>query len=468
MTAIFSTAAPPARRHYNVLGIGFGPSNMALAIALEESRAEFTAHFIEAAPDATWQPGMLLDGADIQNHPLRDLVTPRNPKSHYTFTNYLHENGRLYDFLNLGITYALRKDYSNYIKWVAAHFERLVSYRTRASEVTYDARRGCWCVTTNNGTFTADALVVAGGRSRNIPKQFQPHIGPRVFHLNDYGFRMRELGSKLSAVAVIGASQSAVELHLDLMKRLPDARIYAVHRSFSMRQKDTSPFSDHVYFPEFIDYFFRAGLKGREELLRQLRSTNYNAADLDVLHQLYLAIYEERLDGRDRFQLRNNTLIEHVAADASGVALDLRERFYDTTETISVDAVVLATGFLDLGIGEGKELCPPLLAKVAPDLARAENGALLVERDYQVRTKSGAPIYLNGLCESSHGLGDAGSFSLLSVRASEILRSLARYFSQHRPVARSEGLKHAHLGEPAAINHKPIVQPETVYAPYGA
>jgi len=40
-----------------------------------------------------------------------------------------------------------------------------------------------------------------------------------------------------------------------------------------------------------------------------------------------------------------------------------------------------------------------------------------------VRTSSAAflpPLYINGLCEASHGFGDAGSFSLLSVRSDTI------------------------------------------------
>ncbi|MEA3149583.1 MAG: L-ornithine N5-monooxygenase [Gammaproteobacteria bacterium] len=441
MTVNFTMPIEPLRRHYNVLGLGFGPSNIALAIALEESGADFTAHFIESAPDSTWQAGMLLGGSDIQNHPMRDLVTPRNPKSHYTFINYLHQVGRLYDFLNLGIIYALRKDYSEYIRWVASHFAHMVSYHTRASQVSYDGRRHCWSVTTNNGSFTADALIVATGRTRNIPEPYREQLGERVFHFCDYGFRMRELEPELSSIAVIGSAQSAVELHLDLMKRLPKADIHAIHRSYSMRQKDTSPFSDKVYFPEFIDYFCNANPEAREELQRQLRPTNYNTADGDVLHQLYLAIYEERLDGRNRHHLRNNTVVDRVSADADGVTLDLRERYLDSTETIRVDAVVLATGFFDIGAGEGKEAYPPLLAGIAPGLARSDNGALQVERDYQVRTQNGLPLFLNGLCESSHGLGDAGSFSLLSLRSSEILRSLTRHFSTPRLAV------HASVGE---------------------
>ena len=33
-------------------------------------------------------------------------------------------------------------------------------------------------------------------------------------------------------------------------------------------------------------------------------------------------------------------------------------------------------------------------------------------------------MVLNGLCESTHGIGDAGSFSLLSLRAEMILKGL--------------------------------------------
>jgi L-ornithine N5-oxygenase len=89
---------------------------------------------------------------------------------------------------------------------------------------------------------------------------------------------------------------------------------------------------------------------------------------------------------------------------------------------------------------------------------------LLVERDYQVRTQAGLPLFLNGLCESSHGLGDAGSFSLLSLRASEILQSLKRYFAQHDPAIQSEVAKRASAVQPEAVKHTPPAQPETIYA----
>ena len=44
--------------------------------------------------------GMLLDDATMQVSFLKDLVTMRNPTSDFSFLSYLHERGRLVDFIN--------------------------------------------------------------------------------------------------------------------------------------------------------------------------------------------------------------------------------------------------------------------------------------------------------------------------------------------------------------------------------
>jgi L-ornithine N5-oxygenase len=408
----------------DVLGIGFGPSNLAVAIALREIGSRLTTRFVEAAPQSGWHPDMLLDGSDIQNNPLRDLVTPRNPRSHFSFLNYLKCDNRLFEYLNLGLTYPLRKDYARYIRWAAGFFAEDVTYAQPARRVSYDERSRRWNVETPTGTIQARALLVGTGRSRNIPPQFREALGPRVFHLSDYLSRIASLRHKLESVAVLGASQSAVEIHLDLMSRFPELRIHAVHRGFAMRQKDTSPFSDHVYFPEFVDTYHRSDKATRLDLQQQLRATNYSAADLDVLHALYVRLYEERLDGRTRFSLHNNAVVETVSSGEDGVDLLIADKLSGSREKLRVDAVILATGFTDIGVGEGKEPSPPLLSDVLDVLDVEDDGSLRVRRDYTVQRPGIGPCYLNGLCESSHGLGDAGSFSLLAIRAAHIVESL--------------------------------------------
>ncbi len=82
---------------------------------------------------------------------------------------------------------------------------------------------------------------------------------------------MKALAPGLHSIAVVGSSQSAVEIHLDLLASYPHAHNPRDPSRYAMRQKDTSPFSDHVYFPEFIDYFFSVSDTSRLELERQLR-----------------------------------------------------------------------------------------------------------------------------------------------------------------------------------------------------
>ncbi|MEA2951896.1 MAG: L-ornithine N5-monooxygenase [Alphaproteobacteria bacterium] len=422
----------PKLREIDVLGIGFGPSNLALAVAFDELGVSERCHFIEQAPDCNWQSGMLLDGSDIQNNPIRDLVTPRDPQSYYTFINYLKQNERLFEYLNLGLAYPLRKEYARYIRWVASHFKHLVTYSSRVTSVEL-LPRGidggfCWCVTTvDNVRYIARCLVVGTGRTPNIPKIFRSHLGPRIFHLNDYLPNTRRfLPESARSIAVIGASQSAVEIVLDLMARFPSVEIQAIHRSFGFRQKDTSPFSDQVYFPDFTEYFYNAPAEAKQNLNQQLRATNYSSADIDVIHRLYVQIYEERLDGNRRVHMRSNMQIVAVEPVDGEYRLTLREQNTGAICTVFADTVVLATGFLDLGAGGASERYPALLGAISSHLDVDAQGVLRVNRDYSVEVDAGIDppaLYLNGLCESSHGLGDAGSFSMLALRSMDIARS---------------------------------------------
>jgi L-ornithine N5-monooxygenase len=286
-------------------------------------------------------------------------------------------------------------------------------------------------------------LVIGTGRTPNIPEIFKDFLGPRIFHLNDYLRFIRALPSSISKIGVLGASQSAVEICLDLFGRFPDKEIYSIQRSFGFRLKDTSPFSDRVYFPEFIDYYYRLSDIGKENLNNQLRSTNYSAADSDVINALYMKIYEEQLLGLDRFRLFNNTQIDAIHQnDSDSIILDISDVNLKETSKIELDVLVLATGFLDVSDGPRGELFPPLLAPFCKHMVCSENGALTISRDYRVsfHTDEAPLLFLNGLCEASHGFGDAGSFSLLSLRSEYIASSLLAAFSKTQEVTENQGL----------------------------
>ncbi len=420
---------------HDVLGVGFGPANIALAIVFEECHHPLSLRFIEAQPEPGWQDAMLLDGSDIQNHPARDLVTPRNPRSRYSFMNYLFEQGRLLEHLNLGLEFPLRKEYAKYIRWVAEHFSNCVDRGSKVVDiglVQISQERPAFLVRTSDGAaYYSRAVVLAPGRTPYIPEPFQGLNSSRVIHVTNYLPFVRAMRDQSApkSIAVIGGSQSAVEVTLDLAIRFPRARIINYVRSFGLRLKDTSPFSEEAFLPAFTDYYYEASPGSKLQLDSYVRYTNYSSADMDVLRALYRMIYEQRLDGDQRVFVKGNRQILGAVDDTRTVALDLEEVHTNAREWSRFDLVVLATGFRDIGSAQHQERCPPLLKDVLHKFRVDNHGALIVNKDYSLSPLPGEsaspPVYLNGLCESTHGLGDSGSFSLLSLRAATIAHSLA-------------------------------------------
>lgn len=383
---------------------------------------------------------MLLEGSDIQNNPVRDLVSLRNPRSRFSFINFLFETGGLIEHLNLPAHYPLRKEYAQYVSWVAQNFDHLVDYGTKADRIGVVSESGeqFYEVGTSTGRrYRARSLVLGTGRTPYVPEPFSGATGRRVFHLNHYLPRLAELtkDGEPASVAVIGGSQSAAELTLDLSKRFPTTRVRNLVRSYSLRLKDTSPFSDEGYFPEFTAYYNQASPEARRRLDTYMRATNYSSVDGDVLDELYMLIHEQRLDKEQRTFVDGSRAVTALRESDDKVALDIREAVTGESETDEFDLVVVATGFRDLGPGPHQESHPPLLSGLVDRFSFDEAGVLVVDSDYSVRgtDENLPPLFLNGLCEYTHGIGDAGSFSLLSLRAQTILDGVVKSVTRELP-----------------------------------
>src|SRR5258708_35191714 len=84
----------------DVIGIGFGPANLALALCLEEQPRSVDGRpmeglFLERMPSYEWHPEMQLEGAETQVPFLKDLGTLRTPQRHFPFRDYLRLHARL-------------------------------------------------------------------------------------------------------------------------------------------------------------------------------------------------------------------------------------------------------------------------------------------------------------------------------------------------------------------------------------
>ena len=74
---------------HDLIGIGFGPSNIALAIALEErarTQGELQVLFLDKQADYRWHGNTLVSQSELQISFLKDLVSLRNPTSPYSLS----------------------------------------------------------------------------------------------------------------------------------------------------------------------------------------------------------------------------------------------------------------------------------------------------------------------------------------------------------------------------------------------
>jgi L-ornithine N5-oxygenase len=214
---------------HDVIGIGFGPSNIALAIALDGKRRDgrrLDAMFIEKQPGFAWHKDMMLEHAHMQISFLKDLATLRNPTSRFTFINYLHEKKRLQDFINLKTFFPSRHEFNDYLAWAAAQFEDACVYGEEVFEVLPEREAHEEDITLlrvrsrdRTGHVTerlARNLVVSIGGMANVPDCFRPlRSDPRVFHSSTY---LRDIAAQDGAqkIAIVGAGQSAAEIFMDL------------------------------------------------------------------------------------------------------------------------------------------------------------------------------------------------------------------------------------------------------------
>jgi L-ornithine N5-oxygenase len=423
---------------HDLIGVGFGPSNIALAIALEEKRhgaKPVDALFIERQPSFAWHPHMLLDQAHMQISFLKDLATLRNPTSRFTFINYLHESGRLPDFINLKSFFPSRHEFNDYLGWAARQFEASCAYGEEVFEVLPEKQGGEVSLLRvrsrgDDGRVQerlARNLVVSVGGTPNIPEGFRALRGDgRVFHSNSYLKDIARHG-QAQRVAIIGAGQSAAEIFMDLQGRPNAPQVDLIMRARSIRPADDSAFVNEVFNVEFTDYVYSRPQDERAALLDEVSQTNYAVADLDLIQQIFKVFYDQKVARGNRLRMLRQHDVRAVRAASDGVHLQLFDQDAGRESSVRYDAVVLATGYM-------REQHKDLLQPLAPYL-----GDFSVDRYYRLAaTPDFHPgIFLQGACEDSHGISDT-LLSVTSVRTGEIGNALLAAMPRMRSSARSE------------------------------
>ncbi|MFD9907512.1 lysine N(6)-hydroxylase/L-ornithine N(5)-oxygenase family protein [Streptomyces sp. NPDC059063] len=421
---------------YDIVGIGFGPSNLSLAIAIEEHQANagdkpVTAAFFERQAAFGWHRNMLLPQATMQISFLKDLATFRNPLSRYSFVSYLHASNRLVQFVNNQDFFPTRQEFHQYLEWAEAGFRDRVTYNTEVTEIRLSQDAGTGAEqhldivvrdTTSGATRVVKArnVAVSTGLVPRMPEGMSSD--ERVWHSSEFLTKYGQMKpEELRNVAVVGAGQSAAEITKYLHDMLPHAQVSAILPSYGYSVADDTPFANQVFDPAAVDHYYFGTENTRDAFWRYHKNTNYSVVDTDVIRELFRRSYEEEVAGEKRLHFLNLTRVKEVKRSGSDTRVVLHSLLDGETEhEMDVDALVFATGYSTMD-------ATGLLGDLDGFCRRDEQGQHSVERDYRVVTgpELTCGIYLQGGTEHTHGL-TSSLLSNIAVRSGEIADSVVR------------------------------------------
>lgn len=423
------TPAARAPKNVDAICVGFGPAAIALACGIEDfrevgdPRGDIEIVFLERASKISWQPELLLAGADINHHPFRDLVTPSNPRSRFSFAMYLKESGRMFDFGLLGRP-ASRHEWSDYISWAGNSVSNSTHYNEPIYEVLPHVDNGALTglvVDTSSRSYSTQNLIISSGSSPNLPSEFVPYLGAQVFHTSEFLSRLAALEHVFPRRwMVVGSGQSASESVFEILSRQPNAHVLSVHRSSGFKLTQLGHFPNQVFSPSHVDYFHKLAPDQRNKYLSDIKYINYSGIDPDESQKLFSFIYEDHLAGRERLIMKSHRVVDNVKKSGDEFVVTLEEIYTRERSDHEVDAIVLATGYL-------QHVIPPILSNLQPWLGTVHGSGLTIDRNYQIALAEGSRprLFANGLSERSHGISDGQSFSLMALRAQRILTQLA-------------------------------------------
>lgn len=417
---------------YDLVGIGLGPFNLALA-ALAEPFEPLTCLFLDENEGFSWHPGMMVDGATLQVPFLADLVSLVDPTNRNGYLAWLRDQGRLFGFYFSEAWHVPRAEYESYCRAVA---ERLESCRfgCRVTAVRHatlaDGRDGfVVCYDTPDGPRTVLAANIALGIGTEpvVPgalRELCEDGAALVSHSAHYLSRADWIRAA-DDVTVLGSGQSGAEIVLDLLRNwhLPGRRLRWLTRSAAFEPMEYSKIGLEHFTPDYADYFHALPEAVRDQLLAT-QGRLYKAVSDETLAEIRAELdrraYPEGPASTGVTLLPGMEAVGgRVVTVPEGEELDLEfvHRRTNTACGIRTQRLVLATGYA--------QRPPRLLGPIDALVRRDSRGRPLIRRDHRVVLEgTDAGLYVQNAELHTHGVGTP-DLGLGAYRAASILNAVA-------------------------------------------
>ncbi|MBO1512516.1 lysine N(6)-hydroxylase/L-ornithine N(5)-oxygenase family protein [Metabacillus bambusae] len=408
-----------AKQILDVIGVGIGPFNLGLAALLEKT--ECSSLFFDKKPRFDWHPGMLIEGTTLQVPFLADAVTMVDPTSRFSYLNYLHMQKRLYHFYFLEKFQIPRNEYNHYCRWIAEQLPQLqFGFEVENIERTEE---GYYCVTVfsvgtgERKTYETKHVVLGIGTRPFLPEKFNRE-SERIFHSSQYKNKRND-ALQAKSVTIIGSGQSAAEIFYDLLSRQTD---HSYQLSWFTRSKGFYPMEysklglEH-FSPDYTKYFYQLPNEKKKAALKN-QALLYKGISFTTIADIYDLLYERSI-GNCNSNVHLQALTELVSIEEwnEKLRLSLYQHEQESSKQVDSDVVILATGY--------QPFIPDCLKGIEGFIEWDENGQLMIQENYKVKTKTESEHHLfvqNGELHT-HGVG-APDLGLGAFRSATIINQL--------------------------------------------
>ncbi len=422
---------------YDVIGIGIGPFNLGLA-ALTEEMKDVKSLFFDQKPYFEWHGGLLIDETTLQVPFLADAVTMADPKSRFSFLNYLYEHNRLYKFYFLERFHIPRREYNHYCQWISKQVTNCCfGKRVTAVQWSADFSEVSWFegeLADDNGYFKIETtdietgmvnyyysrhLVIGVGSVPYIPDSMSHQSGEGMFHSAQF-LQNRERLRKADSITVVGSGQSAAEVFLELVK---EQHLYGYQLDWFTRSKGFFPMEysklglEH-FSPDYTKYFYQLPQEKKDEQLPK-QDLLYKGISAATIADIYDVLYEYSVGGaHPPVRLLAKTEVVNVTETEQGTyQLVCNQWEQEQTFSHESEIVIAATGY--------QHPIPGFVSNLKQLIAWDEKGRYIVEENYQLKlTKEIAnQVFIQNGEMHTHGVG-APDLGLGAYRNSMIINQL--------------------------------------------
>ena len=399
---------------YDLIGIGIGPFNLSLA-ALIFPIEQLKFKFLDDKPSFYWHPELMFRDASMQTSYLKDLVTPVDPTSSFSFLNYLVQKGQLYHFINTDRKSVSRIEFQDYCLWVSESLAAYLEFNQPVEEVRFD--NGAFRIRTRNKTHLAKNICIASGPVRNIPECARDQLGKKVFHAKST--ELKELDISGKRVLVVGGGQTGVEVFKNILDQNFGVANYV--KLISGRENlvglEESPFTNDVFTPDFVENFHSQPQKSKDSFTQKLLFAS-DGNTPEYLNELYRSLYMDRyyLEKFSPYNISPMRWMTKIQRNSAGYIVTIENKLTGKCAEEYFDNIILATGF--------KTALPSYLGDLISQIGKDELNRPKISKDYRLDWGDGKnSIYAMNYGRHMHGIADPQT-SLMSWRSSVIINSL--------------------------------------------